>query len=242
VAGVLIAVTDHAAERYAQRVRGTLDAKAEIVERASRAWQAGRVEKGERGRTLVRDVKDPDVVFVCVHDVPRGELLVVTLWEEGDTARVPKRFTDALRRPLAILTLSTALVGCGGSDQLSKDEYRSELRKICQEADKKTNAVQEPTRATGDAIADYLARLRDINARTIEKVEDLEPPDELKAAHERALKANREGREKVDAVVKDLQDGGDPTTILTEARKDLEDASATAKEAAEAVGVPECGN
>ena len=98
MAAVLIAVTDHAAERYAQRVRGTLDAKAEIVVRASRAWEAGRVEPGEKGRTLVRDVDDRSLVFVCRHDRPRGELVVVTLWEEGDDARVPRRFTDALGR------------------------------------------------------------------------------------------------------------------------------------------------
>jgi hypothetical protein len=96
VAGVLIAVTDHAAERYAQRVRGTLDARAEVVARAARAWEAGRVEAGEKGRTLVRDVDDRGLVFVCRHDRPRGELVVVTLWEEGDDARVPRRFTDAL--------------------------------------------------------------------------------------------------------------------------------------------------
>jgi hypothetical protein len=98
VAGVLIAVTDHAAERYAQRVRGTLDAKAEILSRASRAWQAGRVEEVDKGRTLVRDVDDRSLVFVCRHDRPRGELVVVTLWEEGNDARVPRRFTDALER------------------------------------------------------------------------------------------------------------------------------------------------
>ena len=94
---VLIAVTEHAAERFRQRVRGTLDAKAEITGRVGRAWQAGSTRPGEKGRTLVRDVRDRDLVFVCRHDVPRGELVVVTLWEEGDDARVPRRFTDALR-------------------------------------------------------------------------------------------------------------------------------------------------
>jgi hypothetical protein len=98
VAGVQIAVTDHAAERYAQRVRGTLDPKTEIVARASRAWQAGSVEEVDRGRTLVRDLRDRSLVFVCRHDRPRAELVVVTLWEEGDDARVPRRFTDALGR------------------------------------------------------------------------------------------------------------------------------------------------
>ena len=79
-------------------MRGTLDPKAEVVERVGRALAAGRDEEGERGDVLVRDLRDRALVFVCRHDRPRGELVVVTLWEEGDDARVPRRFTDALRR------------------------------------------------------------------------------------------------------------------------------------------------
>jgi hypothetical protein len=93
-----IGVTDHAVERYLQRVRGVLDARPEIAGRVCRAWEAGRVEEGERGAVLVRDVERVDLVFVCIQDVPRGELVVVTLWEEGEEPAVPRRFTDALRR------------------------------------------------------------------------------------------------------------------------------------------------
>jgi len=98
---VLVAVTDHAAERFRQRVRGTLDPKAEIVERVSRAWQAGNLRPGppqQRGTVDVLDLDDRSVIFVCRHDRPRGELVVITLWEEGDAARVPRRYTDALGR------------------------------------------------------------------------------------------------------------------------------------------------
>ena len=93
-----IAVTDHAVERYLQRVRGALDPRPEIAGRVRRAWGAGRVSDGERGALLVRDLDRPDLVYVCVLDRPRGELVVVTLWEEGSGAAVPRRFTDALRR------------------------------------------------------------------------------------------------------------------------------------------------
>jgi hypothetical protein len=92
---MLVAVTDHAAERFRQRVRGTLDEKTEIAARVSRAHAAGRVEPGERGTLLVRDIQRRDLVYVCRPDA--GELVVVTLWEQGDNAAVPKRFTDALR-------------------------------------------------------------------------------------------------------------------------------------------------
>jgi hypothetical protein len=93
---VLVAVTDHAAERFRQRVRGTLEAKTEIIERVARARAAGRVEPGERGTVIVRDIQRPALLYVC--RAGDGELLVVTLWEEGEDAAVPKRFTDALRR------------------------------------------------------------------------------------------------------------------------------------------------
>jgi hypothetical protein len=93
---MLVAVTDHAAERFRQRIRGTLDPKAEIAGRVARAQRAGRVAPGDRGTLLVRDVANGNLVYVCRPDA--GELVVITLWEEGDDAAVPKRFTDALRR------------------------------------------------------------------------------------------------------------------------------------------------
>jgi hypothetical protein len=94
----LVAVTDHAVERYGERVRGTLDPRTEIAARVGRALAAGRREPGERGAVLVRDVLRPALVYVCVEDRPRGELIVVTLYEEGEDAAVPRRFTDAMRR------------------------------------------------------------------------------------------------------------------------------------------------
>jgi hypothetical protein len=96
---MLVAVTDHAVERYRQRVTGSLDERAEIAGRVRTAWEAGRYEDGERGTVLVRDLDDRSLVFVCRPG--DRELVVITLWEdEGGPAppRVPRRFTDALRR------------------------------------------------------------------------------------------------------------------------------------------------
>lgn len=101
--GVLVAVTDHAAERFRQRVggrRGELDVRPEIASRVAEAWAANRIEPADRGSVRVRDLLDRDVAYVCRHDAPRGELVVVTLWE-GERlgpARAPRRYTDALKR------------------------------------------------------------------------------------------------------------------------------------------------
>lgn len=91
-----MAVTDHAAERFRQRVRGTLDATTEVASRVADAYAARRYEPGERGAVLVRDLQRRDLVYVCRPD--GDELVVITLFEQGDEAAVPKRFTDALRR------------------------------------------------------------------------------------------------------------------------------------------------
>lgn len=93
---MLVAVTDHAADRFRQRVRGSLNEKTEIASAVTRAHAAGRVELGANGEVRVRDLERRDVVYVCRRE--GDELLVVTLWEEGDEPAVPRRFTDALRK------------------------------------------------------------------------------------------------------------------------------------------------
>jgi heme-degrading monooxygenase HmoA len=92
---MLVAVTDHAAERFRQRVRGTLEAKTEIATRVSEAVAAGRLESGQRGAELVRDLRLPNLTYVCRRD--GSELVVVTVWEDGEDPAVPRRFTDVLR-------------------------------------------------------------------------------------------------------------------------------------------------
>src|SRR4051812_49145316 len=106
---VLVAVTDHAVERFRQRIggrAGEVDVRPEIVGRVARAWEAGRVDEepppgatGARGSVYVRDLVDRSLVFVCRKD--GAELVVITLWETEDgpgAPRVPRRFTDALKR------------------------------------------------------------------------------------------------------------------------------------------------
>ena len=80
--GVLVAVTDHAVERFRQRIggrAGEVDARPEIVGRVARAWEAGRVDEqpppgatGARGSVYVRDLVDRSLVFVCRYDRPRA--------------------------------------------------------------------------------------------------------------------------------------------------------------------------
>jgi hypothetical protein len=106
---VLVAVTEHAVERFRERIggrSGEVDARPEIIARVTRAWEAGRVDDepppgagGARGSVYVRDLVDRSLVFVCRYDRAAGEVVVITLWEaEGGATppRVGRRWTDAL--------------------------------------------------------------------------------------------------------------------------------------------------
>ena len=115
--GVTVAVTDHAVERFRQRVGAAAAASTsspEIAGRVSSAWAAGRAtdapppgasEEAVRGSVYVRDLVDRGVIFVCRHDRASRELLVITLWEDAryGAPRVDQRFTDALKEDDAAL-------------------------------------------------------------------------------------------------------------------------------------------
>lgn len=108
--GITVAVTDHAAERFRQRVgsrRGAMDVKPEIAARVASAWAAGRISEtpppgagdNATGSVYVRCLTDRQVVYVGRVDRRAGEVLVITLWEDERLfrPRVPKRYTDALK-------------------------------------------------------------------------------------------------------------------------------------------------
>lgn len=148
-------------------------------------------------------------------------------------------------RPLLILlslVTALALAACGGDDGPTPAEYRGEARSICADADRATEAVEEPTRATSEAIVDYFERLLKANERTTERFESLEPPESLTAAHEDALKANQDGVAEVRRIIRALRGGDDPREVLSSAQTRLQQLSRDAGDAARRLGVPECAD
>jgi hypothetical protein len=140
------------------------------------------------------------------------------------------------------LALPAALAACGGDDGMSTAEYRAEAKTICTEADQATAKVKEPTRATSAAISDYFQRLLEANGRTTKRFEALDPPADLQKAHDDALAANEAGAKEVQRVIDELEGGGDPRKVLTDAQTRLQDLSRRSGDAAKRLGVPECAD
>ena len=141
--------------------------------------------------------------------------------------------------PLAAAAL--ALGACGG-DETSPEEYRTEARQICQEADRATERIRQPTRSTPEAIADYFGRRLEPNERAVRRFQELEPPEELQDAHDDAIAANRRGADEVRRVIRQLEAGEDPRQVLAGAQTNIRRLTREADRAADRLGVPECGD
>jgi hypothetical protein len=148
-----------------------------------------------------------------------------------------------VRRPAlaAVLIAAAALPACGGGDErLTAEEYRRQARDICQRADRATDRIEEPTRATSASIADYLRRLLSVNRGTADRLAKMEPPEDLEAGHDRAVRINREGVALVQRVIRQLERGGDSSRVLSEAQGELRRLGRESDASARALGVPEC--
>jgi hypothetical protein len=143
-------------------------------------------------------------------------------------------------RLACLLALLAALVaaGCGGP---STEEYRSEARAICVEADKATESIKAPTRTTPEAIADYFRRLLAPAERATQRFEALEPPGDLEDAHDDVVRANRASVREVEQLVERLAQGGDSRQVLAGAQDRIRTLTREADAAAKRLGVPECG-
>ena len=125
-----------------------------------------------------------------------------------------------------VAALALLLAACG-DDGMSASEYRAEAKKVCLDAEKATDAVEQPTRSTPEAIVDYLERLLAANERTTERFEKLDPPDDLQNPHDDLLQANRQGTDAVRPVIEG-----------STAR--LRELGQRSNAAAKRLGVPEC--
>lgn len=84
----------------------------------------------------------------------------------------------------AVCALAASACG-GGSDELTKSEFRREANRICRASAARIRAVESPDPADPDDIARAGRRIVAIQRRALEELRDLKPP---KDAQERVTK------------------------------------------------------
>jgi hypothetical protein len=143
----------------------------------------------------------------------------------------------------SLLALSMSLAACGGGDEgLSQKEYRAEAKKICQNAQKSTEGIAQPTKATNPAIIAYLNDLLKVNEKTTQQFQKLDPPKKLENAHEEVLSSNKKSVAEVQRLVDQLEAGKKAETVFKASQTRLQQATQAANEAIKGLGVPECGS
>jgi hypothetical protein len=108
----------------------------------------------------------------------------------------------------ALTVLAIAAAGCGGGgggSALSKDEYSARLNTICEELNEKNKEIGEP--GSVEQVVQKGPELNDAFQEAIDEVEDLNPPDELKAAHVRFLALGKQIHSKIDDLIDAAKEG-----------------------------------
>ena len=132
--------------------------------------------------------------------------------------------------PALLVALALGLAACGGGgSSLSASEYRSKATAICRDHSKQINALTEPK--TNAELGDYLAQGTEITRKTVDRFDDLDPPDSLQSDHDALIKLSREELELLDGVVADIKSGTDAQTATkkAEAKLNAKDAAVDAK-------------
>ncbi len=113
----------------------------------------------------------------------------------------------------ALVGLALLIAGCGGDDgdggdSLTKAEYQKEGNALCREAFAKVRDIDEPT--SPEEIPDYVDRLFDLSFSYTDEFEALEPPDELKDAHDESVRLSEDSKEQTDELVERLREAENP--------------------------------
>lgn len=126
----------------------------------------------------------------------------------------------------AAVLVSTALVGCGSSDDtLTAKEFRTQANKLCADASKDTDKMgADLTEKSSDAdvtkaVDDAVAR----NNQLVNDIADLKPPKDLQDDVDSLLDSVRDALKKLDTVgsVQDLQAMEDPFTEVNQKSEEL---------------------
>lgn len=97
--------------------------------------------------------------------------------------------------PLALLILGALLVaGCGGGDELSKEEYQTQVRDAIEPVvDTSQSLASDATEAQSVAdLSDPLAEAETTYSETASTLDDIEPPEDVADLHGRLVTAHEE--------------------------------------------------
>ncbi len=97
---------------------------------------------------------------------------------------------NLLRTGAAVAGSSLVLAACGGDDALSRDDYVKQANAVCRDYNQKVAGLPEPQ--SFEDVPAFVDKGKALAGEAVGKLDELEPPEELKADHEAFVKEGRE--------------------------------------------------
>jgi hypothetical protein len=142
---------------------------------------------------------------------------------------------------LATLGAVALIAGCGGggSGTLSADEFRQQADAICADANTRIAALTEPS--ADDQILGFLQAGLPIQQEQLQKLKDLEPPDDLAGTFDEATGLLDQQLAAVASAADRIGGGGDPAAVVAEAQTKIQSLNDQADAKAKELGLTVCG-
>jgi plastocyanin len=150
------------------------------------------------------------------------------------------RFPRLILAPLALLALISVVTACGGGDgQLSAEEYFQQMDEIDKDLDRRGSEVLGESGISAREGADRLVAAAD-GAK--QRYREMEPPDDLKDAHDVVIEAMDEFGDEMDNAADDAPEGALLTDLfrdppLVTADEDLSEAFCALQKEADERGI-----
>lgn len=142
---------------------------------------------------------------------------------------------------LAAAIALLALAACGGGDggdQLTADEFRQQADGICAEFEGRLNELGTPESL--EDLQGYVDDAVPILEEGTNRLDELQPPEELEEDWNRAMEINREQLENVRGLQDAVADGDQAR--VTELLQESDDARDESNQLAADLGLTECGS
>ncbi|MGB2710926.1 MAG: hypothetical protein WBC33_05360 [Conexibacter sp.] len=112
---------------------------------------------------------------------------------------------------MTAVVLALAVASCGGSDSLTKAEFVKEARATCKAAERDSKGLVGVKNKSREDMIDFAKSLVADHRKLVDRLDAIEPPDEVATTYARYLTALRQQDEllgKVLAAPEDLNDDG----------------------------------
>ena len=128
----------------------------------------------------------------------------------------------------------------GGGSGLTAAEYRTQANAVCVDTESGISGLENPQNPTSEQTAEILSDGLDIQQAGIDRLKGLDPPAELQADHDRAIRLLEQRQTVTEELLERIQSGEDVTALTQELGPRIQRLRDQGDDVASEMGLTEC--